>query len=71
MLWPSTGKRKIHLGGYNLLEESLETHDQSNRKLRTSRGPVKTIETNPSLCKLQEQGISLANEMESVCVCMR
>lgn len=30
----------------------LETHDRSNRILRTSSGPVKTTETNPSLCKL-------------------
>ena len=27
----------------------LETSDQRNRKLRTSSGPVKTIERNPSL----------------------
>lgn len=35
-----------------LTQGELETHDQSNRKLRTSSGPVKPIETNPSLCKL-------------------
>lgn len=25
MFWPSTGKEKIHLGGYNLLEENWKT----------------------------------------------
>lgn len=68
MLWPSTGKGEIH----QLALGDLETCDQSNSKLRTSSGPVKTIERNPSLCILYCRNKASGLQMkwkEHVCKC--
>lgn len=47
MLWPSTGKGKIHLGGYNLLKESWKPVIKATGNGEQAVAPLKSLKQIP------------------------